>query len=66
MKKPEAGEQQAKKARRELTESSANENEADEVVVDDEEAERIVTEAACPIGIKAAKAAFKGEKKEAF
>ena len=65
VKKAEAGKQQVKKARRELTEISANENEADEVVVDDEE-EKIVTEPTRPIGIKAAKAAVKGEKKEAY
>ena len=65
VKKAEAGKQQAKKARRELTEISANDNEANEVVVDDKE-EEIVTESARPIGIKAAKAAVKGEKKETY
>ena len=60
VKKAEAGKQQAKKARRELTEILANDNGADEIVVDDEE-EKIGI-----IGIKAAKVAVTGEKKEAY
>ena len=64
VKKAEAG-KQAKKARKELAEISANDNTAEEIVVDDEE-ENKEREPARPIGIKAAKAALKVEKKEAY
>jgi len=64
VKKAEAG-KQAKKARKELAEISANDNTAEEIVVDDEE-ENKEREPARPIGIKAAKAAVKVEKKVAY
>jgi len=63
VKKAEAG-KQAKKARKELAEITADAN--SEIVIDEENEETKDEQPQRPIGIKAAKAAVKTEKKEAY
>ena len=69
VKKAEAG-KQAKRARKALTEISVDANAGEEVVIDNEEEEQTKEtddeKTEHPIGIKAAKAALKVEKKEAY
>ena len=69
VKKAEAG-KQAKRARKALTEISVDANAGEEVVIDNEEEEQTKEtddeKPERPIGIKAAKAALKVEKKEAY